>query len=477
MPVGDATAAEMERLTALLDDLAAEIGCREPWALPARPRARPDLLPPLAAPAVRRRGGPATTSGSSSRRHAHQARARLLRAPGRADGGLGRVVLPPARRRLHPRPARGGRGMQSVSEAMAADLEVHLDTPVRTILSAPTRPGALRRVRPDHPHRPSRRRRGAAEPLHPHQLRPPLPRRQHQMHQHLSLGLVIKVHAVYDRPFLARAGPVGHLLRPELAGAGGLRQHQPRRPPAARWSVFVSDEKAVRPARARRRRAAAAVLGSIAEYLGADALAPEVYARFRLGQRGVDQGRVRRVLRPRWALALGRHQTAPVGRIHWACSDTAAEGNSTSTGHCAAGRPPPGRSSTPADPRTAAGRRPPSGRGRRGACRRTARARRRTAGQHRPARPIGSASQGPPALPPDLRSRHPLPLSETVMTLDTLASTPTSPSCVAGAPTSPGRGHASRPTPHGRRRPRAPARPARAGSSPRPARRRRWSPC
>lgn len=39
------------------------------------------------------------------------------------------------------------------------------------------------------------------------------------------------------------------------------------------------------------------------------------------------------------------------------------------------------------------------------------------------------------------------------MTLDTLASTTTSPSCVAGAPTRPGRGHAARPTPHGRRRP------------------------
>ena len=32
---------------------------------------------------------------------------------------------------------------------------------------------------------------------------PPLPRRQHQMHQHQSLGLVIKVHAVYETPVLA----------------------------------------------------------------------------------------------------------------------------------------------------------------------------------------------------------------------------------------------------------------------------------
>ncbi|MFG0221254.1 FAD-dependent oxidoreductase, partial [Streptococcus suis] len=35
---------------------------------------------------------------------------------------------------------------------------------------------------------------------------PPLPRKQHQMHQHISMGFVIKVHAVYDRPFWREQG-------------------------------------------------------------------------------------------------------------------------------------------------------------------------------------------------------------------------------------------------------------------------------
>ncbi|MGV2982574.1 flavin monoamine oxidase family protein, partial [Microbacterium sp. AGC85] len=35
---------------------------------------------------------------------------------------------------------------------------------------------------------------------------PPMPRRQHQLHQHLSMGFVIKVHAVYDRPFWREQG-------------------------------------------------------------------------------------------------------------------------------------------------------------------------------------------------------------------------------------------------------------------------------
>lgn len=57
---------------------------------------------------------------------------------------------------------------------------------------------------------------------------PPLPRRQHQLHQHLSMGFVIKVHAVYDRPFW-REQAERHRLQPVRARARGVRQHQSRR--------------------------------------------------------------------------------------------------------------------------------------------------------------------------------------------------------------------------------------------------------
>ena len=43
---------------------------------------------------------------------------------------------------------------------------------------------------------------------------PPLPRRQHQLHQHLSMGFVIKVHAVYDRPFWREDGLSGTAFSP-----------------------------------------------------------------------------------------------------------------------------------------------------------------------------------------------------------------------------------------------------------------------
>ena len=38
---------------------------------------------------------------------------------------------------------------------------------------------------------------------------PPLPRAQHQMHQHQSLGIVIKIHAVYETPFWREKGLSG----------------------------------------------------------------------------------------------------------------------------------------------------------------------------------------------------------------------------------------------------------------------------
>ena len=43
---------------------------------------------------------------------------------------------------------------------------------------------------------------------------PPLPRRQHQLHQHLSMGFVIKVHAVYSTPFWREEGLSGTCFGP-----------------------------------------------------------------------------------------------------------------------------------------------------------------------------------------------------------------------------------------------------------------------
>ena len=72
---------------------------------------------------------------------------------------------------------------------------------------------------------------------------PPLPRRQHQMHQHQSLGLVIKVHAVYSSPFWREDGLSGTAF-----GAGAIVQevydNTNHEDPRGTLVGFVSDEKA-----------------------------------------------------------------------------------------------------------------------------------------------------------------------------------------------------------------------------------------
>ena len=105
---------------------------------------------------------------------------------------------------------------------------------------------------------------------------PPLPRRQHQMHQHQSLGLVIKVHAVYSTPFWREDGLSGTCF-----GAGSLVQevYDNTNHGDSRGTLvgFISDEKAdaVFELSAEDRRRA--VLESIAGFLGDKALEPEVY--------------------------------------------------------------------------------------------------------------------------------------------------------------------------------------------------------
>jgi putrescine oxidase len=124
-------------------------------------------------------------------------------------------------------------GMQQVSLLIAQELgdDVVLNSPVRTINWEPDADGGHRVTVESEQARVNARFVIMAVPPNLYSrvsFNPPLPRRQHQMHQHQSLGLVIKVHAVYTA-VLAEFRPVRHVLRRGIPGPGGLRQHQLRR--------------------------------------------------------------------------------------------------------------------------------------------------------------------------------------------------------------------------------------------------------
>ncbi len=322
LPAGEATVAEMDRLTALLDDLASEVGCHEPWAHPrAAELDRVSFHHWLRSVSSDEEAcdniGLFIAGGMLTKpAHAFSALQAILMA---ASAGSFSNLLDDTF--ILDRRIVGG--MQSVSEAMAEQLHVVTDSPVRTIRT--TEAGVsvesdLVTVTAQHV--------VVAVPPNLYTritFAPPLPRRQHQMHQHLSLGLVIKVHAVYETPFWRAEGLSGTCF-----GATSLVQevYDNTNHDDARGTLvgFVSDEKADRLFELDDEERRTQVLASIADYLGDQALSPVVYYESDWASEEWTRGAYAASFDLGGLSRYGKDQTAPVGRIHWACSDIAAEG-------------------------------------------------------------------------------------------------------------------------------------------------------
>jgi putrescine oxidase len=177
---------------------------------------------------------------------------------------------------------------------------------------------------------------------------PPLPRRQHQMHQHQSLGLVIKVHAVYSSAFWREEGLSGTCF-----GAGALVQevydNTNHQDPRGTLVGFVSDEKAdaVFELGAEDRRRA--ILESIAGFLGEKALEPEVYYESDWGSEEWTRGAYASSYDLGGLHRYGKDQHEPVGPIYWSSSDLAAEGYQHVDGAVRMGRQTAARIAAAAD--------------------------------------------------------------------------------------------------------------------------------
>ncbi|WP_247041655.1 flavin monoamine oxidase family protein [Arthrobacter rhizosphaerae] len=336
-PVGEATAVEMDKLIALLDGLAAEIGAKEPWA---HPKARElDTI----------------SFHHWLRRHSSDEEAcnniglfiagGMLTKPAHAFSALQAVLMAASAGSFSHLTdedfildKRVVGGMQQVSLLQAAELgdDVVLNSPVRTINWAegsaagmPAGNGSVPRVTVLS-ERATVRARFVIMAVPPNlysrvSFDPPLPRRQHQMHQHQSLGLVIKVHAVYSTPFWRDKGLSGTCF-----SAGSLVQevYDNTNYGDSRGTLvgFISDEKAdavFELSESHRRRA---VLESIAGFLGEEALEPEVYYESDWGSEEWTRGAYASSYDLGGLHRYGKDQHAPVGPIFWSSSDLAAEG-------------------------------------------------------------------------------------------------------------------------------------------------------
>ncbi|MDJ1114805.1 flavin monoamine oxidase family protein [Microbacterium dauci] len=154
---------------------------------------------------------------------------------------------------------------------------------------------------------------------------PALPRRQHQMHQHISMGFVIKVHAVYDRPFWREQGLSGTAFSPyEVCHeAYDNTNHGDER---GTLVGFVSDQQAddvfTLSAEERKTR----ILESLSHYYGPEALDPVVYYESDWGSEEWTRGAYAASFDLGGLHRYGADLRSPVGPIRFACSDMAGAG-------------------------------------------------------------------------------------------------------------------------------------------------------
>ncbi|WP_424936399.1 flavin monoamine oxidase family protein [Arenibacterium sp. S380] len=154
---------------------------------------------------------------------------------------------------------------------------------------------------------------------------PALPRRQHQLHQHLSMGFVIKVHAVYERPFWREQGLSGTAFSPyEISHeAYDNTNHGDER---GTLVGFVSDQNAdgvfELSAEERKER----ILESLSHYYGPEAKDPVVYYESDWGSEEWTRGAYAASFDLGGLHRYGKDLREPVGPIHFACSDMAGAG-------------------------------------------------------------------------------------------------------------------------------------------------------
>jgi monoamine oxidase len=151
---------------------------------------------------------------------------------------------------------------------------------------------------------------------------PALPAQRDGLSQRMPLGCVIKVHVAYARPFWREQGLSG-LVISDRTEFGPWFDHSPLRGgggslvgffdggPAQRW--------ADRPAAERR----AKVLKDVALYFGEAALSPVDYAEEVWTRAPLQRGGYVSVPPPGALTAFGQALRTPVGRIHWAGTETA----------------------------------------------------------------------------------------------------------------------------------------------------------
>jgi len=213
-------------------------------------------------------------------------------------------------------------GAQPVAERMAAALgdRVRIGHAVRSV----AQDGHGVTVRTDHGDLRADRAIVALSPAIAGRIRyePALTAARTQLAQRVPMGAVIKIHTVYDEPFWREEGLSGQAT----SDAGAVRLTFDNSPPDGAPGVllpFMQGDEARRSADAdpvERRRA---VLDQLAVYFGPRAATPRDYAEHSWMTEEFSGGCYTGYFPPGVWTSYGRALRTPVGRLHWAGTETA----------------------------------------------------------------------------------------------------------------------------------------------------------
>ncbi|WIE79009.1 NAD(P)/FAD-dependent oxidoreductase [Curtobacterium sp. MCSS17_016] len=324
-PLPEATANEIERLVAVVDEYVAKVDPARPWETP-NAAALDEVsfrawLHDLSPDRVATDNVELFIAGAMLTKPAHAFSALQALLMAASAGSFTNLV--DADFILDKRVVGG---MQQVSERLAERLgdDVHLNAPVRTLRWSDDGVVALA----DGGIEVHARQALVAvpPPLYSRiSYEPPLPRRQHQLHQHLSMGFVIKVHAVYDRPFWRAAGLSGTAFSPYevVHEAYDNTSHGSEQ---GTLVGFVSDQHADDLFALSTEERRARVLASLAHYYGDEALSPVVYYESDWGTEEWTRGAYAASFDLGGLVRYGVDQRAAVGPIRFASSDLAGQG-------------------------------------------------------------------------------------------------------------------------------------------------------
>jgi putrescine oxidase len=323
-PTSEATQNEIERLIGLLSALTAEVDPSEPWNHPRAaeldaqsfeawleqhsddPEARANVAlfvaeAMLTKPAHAFSVLQALLMASSAGGFAHLVDADFI-LDRRVVGGLQRVPLLLAERigdSLHL--SQAARGIEYTDDGVVVTTDDLAVRARRAVVAVP--PNLYGRIR----------------------FTPALPPVRQQMHQHLSLGQVIKVQAVYPTPFWRAAGLSGTAFSP-FQTAHEAYDNSGDGESTGTLVAFVAGETADRvlalPADERR----SVILGSLASYFGDEALAPTVYSESDWTSEEWTGGAYAASFDLGGLARWGAYLRSPVGPIRFASSDLAGEG-------------------------------------------------------------------------------------------------------------------------------------------------------